>query len=190
MPGRERQSVRRQRMGPRAAPPDATASDTAVPDAAEAAGAMAPTIAQRRADALGMVAECALAGGLDKGTAGDRYQVVVHVDADALADGGGDDEDDAADARPGESAAVGGGEAAGRPRHALRDGGRVRPHRRARQGRAAVNGNRACSTGTASASARTQATPAWRGERLDVDWAVSVLWRPRGDAAGRAAPPG
>ena len=23
------------------------------------------------------------------------------------------------------------------------------------------------------------ATPAWRGERLDVDWAVGVLWRPR-----------
>ena len=28
------------------------------------------------------------------------------------------------------------------------------------------------------------ATPAWRGERLDVDWAVSVLWRPRRDGAG------
>ena len=28
------------------------------------------------------------------------------------------------------------------------------------------------------------ATPAWRGERLDVDRAVSVLWRPRGDGAG------
>ena len=33
------------------------------------------------------------------------------------------------------------------------------------------------------------ATPAWRGERLDVDWAVGVLWRPRGDATGCAAPP-
>ena len=33
------------------------------------------------------------------------------------------------------------------------------------------------------------ATPAWRGERLDVDWAVGVLWRPRGDAAGCAGPP-
>ena len=32
------------------------------------------------------------------------------------------------------------------------------------------------------------ATPAWRGERLDVDWAVSVLWRPRGDAAGDVLP--
>ena len=41
---------------------------------------------QRRADALGRVAEAALAGGLDKGTRGDRYQVVVHVDAPVLAE--------------------------------------------------------------------------------------------------------
>ena len=27
--------------------------------------------------------------------------------------------------------------------------------------------------------ART-ATPAWDGERLDLDWVISVLWRPRG----------
>ena len=39
---------------------------------------------QRRADALGLVAESALAGGLDRGTAGDRYQVVLHVEAEAL----------------------------------------------------------------------------------------------------------
>jgi hypothetical protein len=42
------------------------------------------TAEQRRADALGLVAESALAGGLDPGTRGDRYQVVVHVDAEAL----------------------------------------------------------------------------------------------------------
>ena len=68
--------------------------------AGDTAEVMVPTIAQRRADALGMVAERALAGGLDKGTAGDRYQVVVHVDADTLADGGRADESAAAvDAR-------------------------------------------------------------------------------------------
>ena len=68
-------------------------SDGAAGDAADdAAGGMAPTLAQRRADALGVVAECALAGGLDKGTAGDRYQVVVHVDADTLATGAEDGE--------------------------------------------------------------------------------------------------
>ena len=44
-----------------------------------------PTIAQRRADALGLVAESALAGGLDPGNPGDRFQVTVHVPADALA---------------------------------------------------------------------------------------------------------
>jgi hypothetical protein len=41
---------------------------------------------QRRADALVLLAESALAGGLDPGKAGERYQVVVHVDAPVLAD--------------------------------------------------------------------------------------------------------
>ena len=89
---------------PEATAPEAPAPDAAVPDAGEAGDEMAPTIAQRRADALGMVAECALAGGLDKGTAGDRYQVVVHVDADTLADDGEQGEDPAAAARPHDSA--------------------------------------------------------------------------------------
>ena len=30
------------------------------------------------------------------------------------------------------------------------------------------------------------ATPAWRGERLDLHWAVSVLWRPRPDTQGNS----
>src|ERR1700687_844258 len=42
------------------------------------------SLEQRRADALGLVAESALAAGLDPGSRGDRYQVVVHVDAEAL----------------------------------------------------------------------------------------------------------
>ena len=41
---------------------------------------------QRRADALGLVAESALAGGIDKGTRAERLQVVVHVDEEVLAD--------------------------------------------------------------------------------------------------------
>ena len=45
---------------------------------------------QRRADALGLVAEAALAADLDRGTAGDRYQVVLHVEADALRADAGD----------------------------------------------------------------------------------------------------
>ena len=45
------------------------------------------TPAQRGADALVLLAETALAGDLDRGTAGDRYQVVIHVDG--AADGAG-----------------------------------------------------------------------------------------------------
>ena len=40
--------------------------------------------ARRRADAFGLIAESALAAKLDTGTAGDRFQVVVHVDPDTL----------------------------------------------------------------------------------------------------------
>ena len=64
------------------------AADASAKVEAEAADASAdsaePTLAQRQADAIGTVAEAALAGGLDRGTAGDRYQVVLHVDAEAL----------------------------------------------------------------------------------------------------------
>jgi hypothetical protein len=46
----------------------------------------APTPGQRQADALALVAETALAHGLDPGSGSERYQVVVHVDAAVLAD--------------------------------------------------------------------------------------------------------
>ena len=39
------------------------------------------TPAQRRADALGLLAEAALTSDFDRGSAGDRYQVVLHVEA-------------------------------------------------------------------------------------------------------------
>src|SRR5262245_38929995 len=45
-----------------------------------------PTAAQQRADALALLAETALNHGIDPGAPGERYQVVVHVDATALAD--------------------------------------------------------------------------------------------------------
>jgi hypothetical protein len=45
-----------------------------------------PTMAQRQADALGMIAEAALHHDLDPGAPGERYQVVVHVDGPVLAD--------------------------------------------------------------------------------------------------------
>ena len=57
----------------------------------EAAGALTGdamaeelTPGQRRADALGLLAEAALAADLDRGTAGDRYQVVLHVEQEAV----------------------------------------------------------------------------------------------------------
>ena len=49
-------------------------------------GRASMSMGQRRADALGLLAESALAADLDRGTAGDRYQVVVHVDDDVLQD--------------------------------------------------------------------------------------------------------
>src|SRR5437660_7385269 len=45
-----------------------------------------PTMPQQQADALALVAETALHHGIDPGAPGERYQVVVHVDAPALAD--------------------------------------------------------------------------------------------------------
>ena len=45
-----------------------------------------PTRAQQQADALALLAETALHHGLDPGAPGERYQVVVHVDAPTLAD--------------------------------------------------------------------------------------------------------
>ena len=45
-----------------------------------------PTMEQQRADALALVAETALHQGIDPGAPGERYQVVVHVDAAVLAD--------------------------------------------------------------------------------------------------------
>ncbi len=45
-----------------------------------------PTMEQLQADALALLAETALHKGIDPGAPGERYQVVVHVDAAVLAD--------------------------------------------------------------------------------------------------------
>src|SRR2546427_8052100 len=50
------------------------------------AAADTPTRVQQQADALALLAETALHQGLDPGGPGERYQVVVHVDAPVLAD--------------------------------------------------------------------------------------------------------
>jgi hypothetical protein len=76
--------------GSRSGQPGGTAPEAA--GKAEAAAVTAATeeasFEQRRADALGLVAESALAAGLDPGSRGNRYQVVVHVDAEVLAPAG------------------------------------------------------------------------------------------------------
>jgi 5-methylcytosine-specific restriction endonuclease McrA len=45
-----------------------------------------PALEQQHADALGLLAETALHHGIDPGAPGERYQVVVHVDAPVLGD--------------------------------------------------------------------------------------------------------
>ncbi|MBI2161111.1 MAG: DUF222 domain-containing protein, partial [Candidatus Rokubacteria bacterium] len=45
-----------------------------------------PPLAQQQADALALLAETALHHGIDPGAPGERYQVVVHVEAPVLAD--------------------------------------------------------------------------------------------------------
>src|SRR3989442_13969437 len=47
-----------------------------------------PSMGQQQADALGLIAETALHHGMDPGSPGERYQVVVHVDAAVLDDPG------------------------------------------------------------------------------------------------------
>jgi 5-methylcytosine-specific restriction endonuclease McrA len=54
------------------------ASSPVVPDTS--------TLAQQQADALALLAETALHHELDPGAPGERYQIVVHVDAEVLAD--------------------------------------------------------------------------------------------------------
>jgi hypothetical protein len=60
-------------------------AEGAAPRPADPAGE-APTRTQQQADALALLAETALHHELDPGAPGERYQVVVHVDAPVLAD--------------------------------------------------------------------------------------------------------
>ncbi|HET9489896.1 MAG TPA: DUF222 domain-containing protein [Methylomirabilota bacterium] len=62
---------------------------TSTPDTAAGTSPVVPdisTLAQQQADALALLAETALHQGLDPGAPGKHYQVVVHVDAEVLAD--------------------------------------------------------------------------------------------------------
>src|SRR5437870_5200340 len=56
------------------------------PAGAQDVSAETSTMPQQQADALALLAETALHHGIDPGTPGERYQVVVHVDEPVLAD--------------------------------------------------------------------------------------------------------
>jgi len=60
------------------------ASDVSAETSLGGVSAETPTLAQQQADALALLAETALHHGIDPGAPGERYQVVVHVDAPAL----------------------------------------------------------------------------------------------------------
>ena len=57
---------------------DRLRTDVSAEEAAET------SFGQRQADALGLLAESALSSELDRGSAGDRYQVVLHVEPESL----------------------------------------------------------------------------------------------------------
>jgi hypothetical protein len=59
-----------------------------------------PTLSERRADALILMADTLLAGPAAGRSGGDRYQVVVHVDTATLAEGDGDGRSELADGAP------------------------------------------------------------------------------------------
>ena len=201
--------------GEEAAAASAGASSGVKGEAADGSAAVEePTLAQRQADAIGTVAEAALAGGLDRGTAGDRYQVVLHVDAEALAEprdvpaGTSGGAVSGSESRAGGSrvpagtpgSAVSGPEPragagrvpAGTPRRLraagpcpgvqfLRPDGRPLPEAPPAP---AWTGPALQPTDADLAAAGIEidadtATPSWRGERLDLDFAMRVLWRPR-----------
>ncbi|HXU91932.1 MAG TPA: hypothetical protein VFQ62_24010 [Methylomirabilota bacterium] len=120
-----------------------------------------PAWGQLQADALALIAETGLHHGIDPGAAGERYQVVVHVDAAVLAD---------AEA-PGQAIVEGArvsAELVFRTPHGCRLPAVPVP---VRAPVAAVENLRKKSP---QIDERTS-VPSWDGERLDLEWAISVL---------------
>src|SRR2546422_3301308 len=149
------------------------AKETADPPAD--ASADAPTRAQQQADALALLAETALHHELDPGAPGERYQVVVHVDAAVLADPD----------QPGQSVLEGGARVSAETSRRLAcDASRV-VMRHDEDGRLLEIGARTRTIPPALLRARHSAQglrlhartacPGWLGERLDVGWAIDVL---------------
>jgi hypothetical protein len=132
-----------------------------------------PTWAQQQADALALLAETALHHGLDPGSPGERYQVVVHVDAAGLADA-----EQAGQSTLEEMGHV----SAETSRRLACDASRVVMRHTYATGPRAVPPRWRTSSSSAGGitahglrtNART-ACPVWLGERLDVGWALDVL---------------
>jgi hypothetical protein len=133
-----------------------------------------PTRAQQQADALTLLAETALHHELDPGAPGERYQVVVHVDAAVLAD---------AD-QPGQSVLEDGPRVpAGTSQRLACDASRV-VMRQDPDGRIVEVGVRTRTFPVAALRARHAAEglrlhartglAGWLGERLDVGWAIDA----------------
>jgi hypothetical protein len=80
-----RETLYRQRRQTPSDSPSSTQSDGTAPSAGRSLDET-PTAVQQQADALALLAETALHHDFDPGTSGERYQVVVHVDAEVLAD--------------------------------------------------------------------------------------------------------
>src|SRR6266567_4773201 len=136
-----------------------------------------PSFSQQQADALALLAETALHHGLDPGTPGERYQVVVHVDAEVLAD----------PEQPGQSVLEGGTRVSAETSQRLAcDASRV-VMRHDHEGRVVEIGARTRTIPPAlrralehhdSQGLRVHARtgcPSWLGEGLNVGWAIDVL---------------
>jgi hypothetical protein len=124
-----------------------------------------PSLAQRQADALALLAETALHHGVDPGAPAGRYQVVVHVDAPALADPD----------QPGHSVLEDGtGASAETSRRLACEASRVVMRHDEVNGDAVTALRAHHDTLGLRLHART-AIPGWLGERLDLGWAIDVL---------------
>jgi hypothetical protein len=88
---RDAASAEARALGVASAEAPALESASSEAPAVESGCAEEPSLGERRADALVLMADTLLAGE-PSGRSGDRYQVVVHVDAAELGDGDGDGE--------------------------------------------------------------------------------------------------
>ena len=186
--------------------------------AAPGAGAEAPSLAQRQADALGVIAKCALSGGLDRGDGGRSVSGGGACGRGPLTEAPDVHEASHVPAGTSETAALGpaprdsGHPSEGSPAAAsTSEPGDRRPHA-SEETIAAASGSQghgdrfrvpAGTPETASlvpvrhgAGQETHAgavqdgvsidpdtlTPDWRGERLDLEWVIHQLWRPRPQA--------